>query len=134
MCRPEVQISDDVFEFIWPGERYALSHSCYACRPGNADGIWAAGSAADKVAPAAHSSTGIGLAGRTAWCTRGRRLVQEGAAQGNAAEHCGQGWQATSVSQLAARSSHVCVLRQRAARHTDVAMMRSMSGFPSGNC
>jgi 3-dehydroquinate synthase class II len=55
------------------------------------------------------------------------RLVGPGAAADGAADPGGQGWQATSVSQLAVGSSRVYVLRQGAARHTGVAIQEQIS-------
>ncbi len=59
------------------------------------------------------------------------RLVGPGAGMGDSAagvgDSGGQGWQATSVSQLAVGSSRVYVLRQGAARHTGVAIQEQIS-------
>ena len=55
------------------------------------------------------------------------RLVGPGAAGDCAADSSGQGWQATSVSQLVVGDSRVYVLRQGAARHTGVVIQEQIS-------
>ena len=53
------------------------------------------------------------------------RLVGPGAPGASAADHSRQGWQVTSMSQLAG-ASRVCVLWQEPARHTIVAIEKQI--------